>query len=213
MPRDSLAKSWRYGTDHETARGSAKGGSIRKYSSEWVRGKLCPLRGCKGSPPEGLNERGNVNNSGDKWERLEAVVRRVIREELDARLHETERQLSLLSHKPKVEFINGQWTGITPEQLSSWKLAYSCDVDQELKKAAAWLTSNKQPKNHGRFLNAWLSKSSERSLIRSIPTRNEIPAKQKCAYCDKPATGAPNRTPSCDLHFQAAMDHEPVKAA
>jgi hypothetical protein len=42
--------------DRETARGSAQDGSIRKDKLGVGKGKLCPLRGCKDSPPEGLNE-------------------------------------------------------------------------------------------------------------------------------------------------------------
>ena len=142
----------------------------------------------------------------DRWIKLESIVRKVLREEL-----------TTLGFKPKVSvgFINGQWTGITPEQLSSWKAAYACDVDQELKKAAAWLTSNKQPKNHGRFLNAWLSRCSDRSLIRSIPTRSD-PVPSVCSYCSSPATGSTGGYKHCSSRecFDLAMGGEkPRKTA
>lgn len=143
----------------------------------------------------------------DKWEK----VRLIVREECE-RIEQ--RILGVLENhgtKPKITFINGQWTGISQEQLSSWKIAYECDVDQELKKAAAWLTSNKQPKNFARFLNAWLSRSSERSLIRSIPTRNNKVEKMTCDYCGKPRTGVTDGIAHCSAHLRDALDGVPAK--
>ena len=146
----------------------------------------------------------------DRWEKLERIVRRVIREEIAA-----------LGKKNKVEFVNGKWLGITDQLMQAWSSAYpSVDIPAELLKAAAWILSNPTlaPKSQfSRFLLTWFSRTQDRSSIRSIPTRSEMqsisPTKNKCSYCDKPARHAPNRTPACDEHFQAAMDHEPVRAA
>jgi len=143
----------------------------------------------------------------ERW----AKVRLIVREECE----EIERRILAVlekhGSKPKIEFVNGQWLGITPEQLSSWKVAYACDVDQELKLAAAWLTSNKQPKNYARFMNAWLSRSNERSLIRSIPTRSNPIPKKTCAYCPRPSIGDIGLIHYCHEHFTNAMDRDPVK--
>jgi hypothetical protein len=145
----------------------------------------------------------------DRWEKVRAIVREEC-ERIEKRILEV---LEKHGQKPKLGFINGQWTGITQEQLSSWKIAYECDVDQELKKAAAWLTSNKQPKNYARFLNAWLNRCSERSLIRSIPTRSEPIVKKTCGYCPKASVGSVGGIEYCNDHSHDAMDRKPVKAA
>jgi hypothetical protein len=61
--------------------------------------------------------------------------------------------------------------------MQVWTEAYgSCDVQGELKKAAAWIVSNPHlaPKSQfGRFLNTWLARQQNQSSIRSIPTRND----------------------------------------
>lgn len=143
----------------------------------------------------------------DRWLKLESIIRKVVGEEMDARGFKS---------KTKLGFLNGQWTGITADQLSAWKAAYGAvNIEEELKRMSAWIVSNPHlaPKsNFARFANTWLARQQNVSSIRSIPTRSE-PAKKQCSYCDKPATSSPNRTPACDEHFRAAMDHEPVRAA
>ena len=144
----------------------------------------------------------------DRWTKLEEIVRRVVREEI-----------AQLGKKAKLDFVNGKWVGVTAQQMEAWKAAYGAvDIENELKRAAAWIVSNPQyaPKNqHGRFLNTWLSRTQNQSSIRSIPTPNERnsiagPGKKLCSYCTKVATGSPNSTWACDEHFRDALDHKPV---
>lgn len=140
----------------------------------------------------------------DRWTKLEEVVRRVVREEI-----------AQLGKKPKIDFVNGRWVGITPDQLSAWRDAYgSVDIDAELKKAAAWIVSNPHlapAKQVGRFLNTWLSRTQNTLSIRSIPTRSEmVEAKKLCSYCSKVGTSSPNRIWACDDHTLDAMDQKPV---
>lgn len=141
----------------------------------------------------------------NRWEKLEEIVRRVVREEI-----------AVLGKKGKLDFINGRWVGVTQEQKDAWAAAYGAvDIEQELKKAAAWVVSNPSlaPKSqYGRFFNTWLVKEQNKASIRSIPTRNDpvIEKKKLCAYCEKPATAWPNRTPACEGHFNDAMHHEPI---
>ena len=152
----------------------------------------------------------------DRWEK----VRRIVGEENEKLFTRLVEKLGkkTRTRKSPVEIVNGQWTGITPELLSSWKTAYgSVDIDAEMKKAAAWLLSNPTQapnKDLRRYLNNWLAKHQERSAIRSIPTRNEpLPMLKTCSYCERPSTCAPNRIPACDDHSLDAMDQKPVKAA
>jgi hypothetical protein len=140
----------------------------------------------------------------DRWTKLEEIVRRVVKEEI-----------AILGKKGKLDFINGRWVGITQEQKEAWAAAYgSVDIELELKKAAAWIVSNPHmaPKSQfGRFLNTWLARGQNQSSIRSIPTRSEAPIPRKlCSYCDKVATGSPNKTWACDEHFDKALHHEPI---
>jgi hypothetical protein len=143
----------------------------------------------------------------DRWEKLEQIFRRVLGQELDARG---------IKSKTKLGFLNGQWIGITAEQLSAWKAAYGAvDVEMELRKASAWIVSNPHlaPKsNFARFMNSWLARQQNVSSIRSIPTQSNAPEKKKCSYCDRPATSSPNRTPACDEHFNDAMYHKKLSA-
>ena len=146
----------------------------------------------------------------DRWGKLEGILRRVIGEELDARG---------IKAKTKINFVNGQWTGVTAEQLSTWRAAYGAvDVDSEMKKAAAWIASNplQAPKNNfARFMNSWLSKQQNFSSIRSIPTRSD-PAPMICAYCSSPASGSTGGYKHCSSRecFDKAMGGErPRKTA
>lgn len=161
----------------------------------------------------------------DKWGKLEEIVRSVMREELAAlekriAAHfggELERQLSLFSTKGKPGLVGGRWVGISADQMSSWQAAFGAlDIDMELKRAAAWILSNPHlaPKQYTRFLHNWLAKSQQQVSLRSIPTGQSNvtpgPGKKLCSYCDKVATGSPNRTWACDDHFRNAMDHDPI---
>lgn len=143
----------------------------------------------------------------DKWAKLEEIFRRVVKEEMAA---------CGFKAKTKLAFEGGKWIGTTTEQLEVWKAAYgSCDVEAELKKAAAWIVSNPHlaPKSQfGRFLNTWLSRTQNASSIRSIPTRSEQMADKKktCAYCPRPSVGDVNRIPYCNEHSHDAMDQKPV---
>lgn len=146
-------------------------------------------------------------SDADRWTKLEQVLRKVIGEELDARG---------IKSKIKVGFLNGQWTGLTENQLSAWRSAYgSVDLDEEMRRAAAWLMSNPKriPRDAGKFLNAWFARTQDRSAIRSIPTPSDPVKAKTCSYCERPSTCAPNRIPACDAHSLKAMDQEPVKAA
>ena len=147
----------------------------------------------------------------DKW----AKVREIVREECSRIEKNILAVLERHGTKQKIEFVNGKWIGITTVQREIWAAAYGAvDIDGELRKAAAWIVSNPHlaPKSQlGRFLNTWLARGQNQSSIRSIPTRSEpVQHKKLCSYCDKVATGNPNRTWACDEHFQDAMHHEPV---
>lgn len=157
----------------------------------------------------------------ERWVKLRKIVQEEVRAECE---RISNRILEVLekhkNKKPKtkstVTIENGTWVGITEEQLSAWRAAYGlCDVDLELKKAAAWLLSNPEstPKNYPRFLNGWLAKNQDRSSIRSIPTRSEPVKPKKCAYCERPPTGSVSGIDHCSAHLRDAMDGVPVKAA
>ena len=145
----------------------------------------------------------------DRWAKLEEIVTRVINKALDERG---------LKAKTKLAFENGEWTGVTTEQLRAWGVAYpSCDVQKEMKLAAAWIVSNPNlaPKSQlARFMNTWLSRTQDRSAIRSIPTRSEATQKMSCDYCGKPRTGVTSGITHCSAHLRDALDGvNPVKAA
>src|SRR3990167_503157 len=142
----------------------------------------------------------------DRWAKLEEIVRRVVREEI-----------SSLGKKPKIEFVNGLWTGITEQQMSAWKAAYGAvDIEGELKKAAAWIVSNPHlsPRTQvGRFLNTWFGRTQNTASLRSIPggKRDEPgPGKKLCAYCDQVSTGLVNGISHCRAHGLDAMDCKPI---
>lgn len=140
----------------------------------------------------------------DRWEKVEAIVRRVVKEELAAHGFKA---------KAKLAFEGGRWIGVTTDQLEAWKAAYgSCDVESELKKAAAWIISNPHlaPKSHyGRFINNWLAKQQNASSIRSIPTRSEMKKERNCAWCGRPSTGMTNGNEHCTIHGNKAMVEDP----
>ena len=140
----------------------------------------------------------------DRWAKLEEIVRRVVREEI-----------SLLNgKKPKLKFDGGKWTGITDEQIQVWKAAYpAVAIEEEIKKAAAWIVSNPQdaPKsNFGRFLNSWMERNQNRAAIRAIPLdKRQMAGDQEvpnCSYCDKRATGTVGGIRHCREHLHDAMD-------
>lgn len=201
-----------------------KDGSIRQVKLGAGKGEALPASGIQGfTTGRSEGKRTTVDNTADKWERLEGILRRVIREELDAMWGRTGRravseeiskQAHLFGKKAKIELVNGQWVGITEEQIQAWSAAFgSIDLNSELKRAAAWLISNpdRTPKRYAAFLNNWLSRNQDRSAIRSIPMRNEPgPGKKLCSYCANVATNAPNRIWACDEHLHDAMDQKPI---
>lgn len=150
-------------------------------------------------------EKNTVDNSEDRWAKLEQMLRRVLREEL-----------AQLGKKTKVEFLNGKWIGITQEQMDAWRAAYGAvDIEGELKRAAAWVVSNPNlapSKQCGRFLNTWLSRQQNQNSLRSIPGKL-AEVKKQCAYCDSPATGRVNQIDHCRAHTADAMDEKPRKSA
>ena len=141
----------------------------------------------------------------DRWNKLEEIVRRVVREELSG-----------LKKKPELKLVNGQITGITADLMSSWEAAYgSVDIPSEIRRAAAWLMSNPQgvPKNITRFLNNWFTKIQDRAAIRSIPAqqeRREI-KRRACAYCSADSVGNWGGYEHCTdpQHKQWAIDGMP----
>ena len=145
----------------------------------------------------------------DRW----AKVREIVREECERIQDNILAVLEKHGNKPKLGFHNGRWVG-TEQQMAAWRVAYGAvDIEGELAKAAAWIVSNPHlapRKEYGRFMNTWLSRCQDRSSIRSIPSPSEAPKRKLCEYCDKVATGNPNRTWACDEHFEKAMHHEPV---
>lgn len=145
-----------------------------------------------------------MDNSVDKWQKLEEIVRRVVKEEISA-----------IGKKPKISLVNGKWVGISQEQKETWSAAYgSVDIEAELKNAAAWVVSNpeKAPSQQvGRFLNTWLSRCQQRSAIRSIPTKSEVgPGMKLCSYCDKVASARFGGIWACSEHGQDALDGRPI---
>lgn len=157
----------------------------------------------------------------ERWIKLENTVRQVIREELQTFFEkllrpELQQQLSLFGKKAAIKCVNGKWTGITEDQLSAWTEAFGAvDVESELKKAAAWIISNPHlaPKQHSRFINNWLAKCQDRSSIRSIPMKSEMPPlgqrRKACAYCSANATGSTGGIDHCSAHTHEAMDGKP----
>lgn len=140
----------------------------------------------------------------ERWER----VRAIIREECQ-RIEKNILAVLEKHAKPKLGFVNGRWVGVTEEQLEAWKAAYGAvNIEEELKKAAAWIVSNPHlaPKSQfGRFLNTWLSRTQNQSSLRSIPTRNES-KERLCAYCGVPAVANANNYWHCREHTEAAME-------
>jgi len=68
--------------------------------------------------------------------------------------------------KPTFNMTEGRFYDLPLERLDQWLEAYpAVDVGAEIKKAAAWLTSN--PKNiksdYVRFLNGWLSRAQDKA--------------------------------------------------
>ena len=143
----------------------------------------------------------------DRWKKLEEIVRRVVREEITA----------LQGKKPKLQFVNGKWTGLTDEQIQVWKSAYpAIDVDREISKAAAWIVSNPQDaprSNFARFLNSWMERNQNRAAIRAIPIdKRQWAGDQEtptCAYCDQRASGTVNGIRHCRAHLHDALDQKP----
>ena len=141
----------------------------------------------------------------DRWEKLEEIVRRVVREEIAA-----------LGKKPKINLVNGKWTGITQDTLEAWQAAYpGVDIEAEVRKAAAWCLSNPTSaptSQYGRYLNSWLGRQQNQVSLRSIPTARQLQSPPNlCEYCMREATGAVSGRRHCRDHMQDAMDGPPRK--
>ena len=137
----------------------------------------------------------------DKWLRLEEIVRRVVREELNAR--------KPASKQPSSIRLEGRtWVGITESQTEAWRSAYpSVEIDGELRRAAAWILSNPSdaPKTQfGRFLNAWLSRNQNGHAMRtskesSITSKPATPFRA-CSVCNSRANLQVNGEWRCVTH-------------
>jgi hypothetical protein len=152
-----------------------------------------------------------MNEEERRWEKVRAIVR----EECERIAVQILSVLEKHGHKNKLGFKDGRWTGVNEEQLGAWKAAYgSVDIDEELKKAAAWIVSNPHlaPKSQlGRFINTWLARTQNQTSLRSIPTSRREPERKKlCAYCDQVATGSISSTWHCRDHVFDAMNGKPI---
>jgi len=143
----------------------------------------------------------------DRWAKLEEIVRRVVREEL-----------STLStkKKTKIDFVNGQFSGLDEQSLSALQGAFpAVDLQKELREMTAWILMNPTvaPRsNYSGFIHRWLAKHQTQASIRAIPMRNDL-LKRFCAYCPKPSVGDVGGIAYCNDHSLDAMDKKPVKAA
>ncbi len=146
----------------------------------------------------------------ERW----AKVRQIVREECERISEQILEVIEKHKKKTPLKLVNGQFTGITPDLMQSWKFAYgSVDLDSEIRRAAAWILSNPQaaPKNIERFLNNWFTKVQDRAALRSIPTqqdRQEI-KRRACAYCSENASGSVNGINHCRAHYQDAYYERP----
>ena len=136
----------------------------------------------------------------DRWKKLEEIVRRVVKEEIQA-----------LGKKPKINLVNGRFTGVSQDQMGAWSAAYpGVEIEQEIRRAAAWCISNPASaptKDFSRYLNSWLSREQNKLAIRSIPaTRPTATTPSICEYCRASSVGAVNGRRHCREHTQDAMD-------
>ena len=185
-----------------------------KERSERVRENFARFGDTETHQRKVRSEMNSVYNSEDKWLKLERIVRKVFRDELQSiRLvvrEELSQQLQLFK-KTKIEFSNGKFTGITEEQMHAWQAAYpGVDIQAQLNQAAAWIISNPDlaPKSQpSRFINNWLTKQQNQHSLRSIPTSrpSAIPP-SLCEYCLLSSIGAINGRRHCADHAQDAMD-------
>ena len=141
---------------------------------------------------------GNMD-ADERWQRLENIVRKVIREELQVR------------KTSNICILDGKWSGISEAQLSAWKEAYpAVDVGAELKNALAWCLSNpnEAPRSRfGSFLNTWFRRNQDRSALRSIPVSRPATFSRPCDYCGKPSNGSANGYHHCREHTDDALYH------
>lgn len=159
-----------------------------------------------------------MDNSEERWIKLEEVLRKVIREELQSLFDQVQllrEEISRLKVKPKIELVNGVWNGITEDQMFAWAAAYpGVDLENELRRCAAWCVSNPAgaPRTQkARYINSWLAKEQNRAAIRSIPfEKHQSPKLKLCSYCEKVGTTAPNGIWACNEHSLKAMDQDPI---
>ena len=135
----------------------------------------------------------------DRWRKLENIVRRVIREELQAK------------KTSNICILDGKWSGISQAQVNAWKEAYpAVQIEEEMKKALAWCLSNPAGAPRSRFanfLNTWFRKNQDRASIRSIPSARSAPSWRPCDYCGNPSNGSVNGYHHCRDHAEDALYH------
>lgn len=141
----------------------------------------------------------------DRWAKLEEIVRRVVREEVQT--------LKQAGKKTKVRFMNGRWQ-VSDEDMALFREAYpAVDIEKEMKEAAVWIVMNpgKAPvSDYGAFLQRWFKTNQNQMSLRSIPSERPTEVKRRlCAYCDRTHTGTVNGIPHCDAHSHDAMDMKP----
>lgn len=69
---------------------------------------------------------------------------------------------------------DGNWTGISTAQRSTWETAYpALSLDAELAKAAAWILANPKNKksNYARYLTNWLSRAQDSARPSAAPAQ------------------------------------------
>jgi hypothetical protein len=138
----------------------------------------------------------------DRWAKLEEIVRRVVREEVQA-----------LGKKGTISFKNGRWE-ISDTDMRLFREAYpSVDIDKELREAAVWIVTHpvEAPKSkYGAFLATWFKKHQNVASIRAVSRPEPKPALPNlCEYCLSPASGSVNGIRYCREHANDAMDMKP----
>ena len=125
----------------------------------------------------------------DRWDRLEQIVRKVVREELDRRKQKREA-------KQQIKLNGKGWQGIDDELVASWKAAYPLvDIREHLSLAAAWCRSNvdKAPRSqYARFVNCWLRREQNSRAAKQIPKAGAGP--MKCSKCGDDKAASYRRT-------------------
>lgn len=89
---------------------------------------------------------------------------------------------------------DGNWTGVSTAQRSTWETAYpALSLDAELAKAAAWILANPKNKksNYARYLTNWLSRAQDSARPSAAPAQRGF---DPLAYINR------NRTKRGEFH-------------